>query len=114
VKLSRFAEGIAFNFDSSPLIVLTPPFISPNDYVKLILRLLSRNIFRSRAVLAALRFDGARMAQVQCVRCGNLGEPITEPLYLGKLETLVKGNICAACWAEWVKMRVMVINEYQV
>ena len=54
------------------------------------------------------------MAQVQCVRCGNLGEPITEPLYLGKLETLVKGNICSACWAEWVKMRVMVINEYQV
>ena len=54
------------------------------------------------------------MAQVQCVRCGNLGEPITEPLYLGKLETLVKGSICAACWGEWVKMRVMVINEYQV
>jgi Fe-S cluster biosynthesis and repair protein YggX len=54
------------------------------------------------------------MAQVQCVRCGNLGDPITEPLYLGKLETLVKSNICAACWGEWVKMRVMVINEYQV
>ena len=54
------------------------------------------------------------MAQVQCVRCGNLGEPITEPLYPGKLETTVKGSICAACWAEWVKMRVMVINEYQV
>ena len=54
------------------------------------------------------------MAQVQCVRCGNLGDPITEPLYLGKLETLVKSSICAACWGEWVKMRVMVINEYQV
>ncbi len=54
------------------------------------------------------------MAQVQCVRCGNLGDAIVEPIYLGKLEPHVKANICAACWAEWVKMRVMVINEYQV
>src|SRR2546426_2917780 len=54
------------------------------------------------------------MAQVQCIRCGNQGEAITEPLFLGKLETQVKANICAPCWAEWVKMRVMVINEYHV
>src|SRR6059036_2469789 len=54
------------------------------------------------------------MAQVQCVRCGNQGEAITEPLFLGKLETQVKANICAPCWGEWVKMRVMVINEYHV
>jgi len=54
------------------------------------------------------------MAQVQCVRCNNTGESITEPLYLGKLETQIKASICAPCWAEWVKMRVMVINEYQV
>ena len=54
------------------------------------------------------------MAQVQCVRCDNLGEGITEPLYLGKLESQVKAKVCAACWAEWVKMRVMVINEYHV
>jgi Fe-S cluster biosynthesis and repair protein YggX len=54
------------------------------------------------------------MAQVQCIRCNNLGEPITEPLFLGKLEGQVKSSICAACWGEWVKMRVMVINEYRV
>lgn len=54
------------------------------------------------------------MQEVQCVRCGNLGDPITEPLYLGKLESQIKAKVCAACWAEWVKMRVMVINEYQV
>lgn len=54
------------------------------------------------------------MAQVQCVRCNNLGEQITETLYLGKLESQIKSIICAACWAEWVKMRVMVINEYHV
>ncbi len=54
------------------------------------------------------------MARVQCIRCNNPGEGITEPLYLGRLESQVKANICAACWAEWVKMRVMVINEYHV
>ena len=54
------------------------------------------------------------MAQVQCIRCGNQGEAISEPLYLGKLEPQVKACICAPCWAEWVKMRVMVINEYRV
>src|SRR5919197_3308306 len=54
------------------------------------------------------------MPLVQCVRCGNQGDSIAEPLFLGKLETQVKANICAPCWAEWVKMRVMVINEYHV
>jgi len=54
------------------------------------------------------------MTQIQCVRCGNPGEEIAGPLYLGRLESEVKKSICAACWAEWVKMRVMVINEYQV
>ena len=54
------------------------------------------------------------MPQVHCVRCGNQGDAIAEPLFLGRLETQVKANICAPCWAEWVKMRVMVINEYHV
>jgi Fe-S cluster biosynthesis and repair protein YggX len=69
--------------------------------------------FPSKAVLESRGRDPG-MAQVQCVRCSNQGEAITEPLFLGKLETQVKANICAPCWAEWVKMRVMVINEYHV
>src|SRR6266702_869503 len=69
--------------------------------------------FPSKAMLESRRRDPG-MAQVQCVRCGNQGEAITEPLFLGKLETQVKANISAPCWAEWVKMRVMVINEYHV
>jgi len=54
------------------------------------------------------------MAQVHCVRCDNPGDAISEPLYLGKLEPQVKAAICVPCWAEWAKMRVMVINEYRV
>ena len=54
------------------------------------------------------------MTQVQCVKCGKAGDPITDPLYLGRMEGEVKSNVCRSCWKEWEGMRVMVINEYQV
>jgi len=54
------------------------------------------------------------VAEVQCVKCGKPGEPITDPLYLGRLEAEVKSKVCTACWRQWEGMRVMVINEYQV
>ena len=54
------------------------------------------------------------MAEVSCVTCGQTGEAITTPLFLGKLEAEVKSNVCADCWKKWEGMRVMVINEYQV
>jgi Fe-S cluster biosynthesis and repair protein YggX len=54
------------------------------------------------------------MTEVQCVKCGKPGEPITDPLYLGRLEAEVKSKVCKACWRQWEGMRVMVINEYQV
>ena len=54
------------------------------------------------------------MAQVQCVTCGQAGEPITDPLFMGKLETEIKSKVCKPCWKKWESMRVMVINEYQV
>lgn len=54
------------------------------------------------------------MAEVQCVKCGKAGEPITDPLFLGRLEGQIKANVCKPCWREWEGMKVMVINEYQV
>lgn len=54
------------------------------------------------------------MAEVSCVTCGQTGEAITSPLFLGKLEAEVKSKVCAGCWKKWEGMRVMVINEYQV
>jgi Fe-S cluster biosynthesis and repair protein YggX len=56
----------------------------------------------------------ADMAEVACVTCGQTGEAITAPLFLGKLEAEIKAKVCAACWKKWEGMRVMVINEYQV
>lgn len=61
--------------------------------------------------------EGIQMAQVQCVKCGQTGEQMTEPLYLGKLEAEVKSNVCKNCWHEWNgpgKVKTMLINEYQI
>ena len=54
------------------------------------------------------------MAEVACVTCGQTGEAISSPLFLGKLETEIKAKVCLSCWKKWEGMRVMVINEYQV
>lgn len=51
---------------------------------------------------------------VRCVKCGKEGEPITAPLFMGRLETEIKAKVCQPCWKEWEGMRVMVINEYQI
>lgn len=54
------------------------------------------------------------MADVQCVTCGQVGETITDTLFMGKLESEIKAKVCKPCWKKWEGMRVMVINEYQV
>ena len=54
------------------------------------------------------------MAEIACVTCGQTGEAITAPLFLGKLEAEIKAKVCTGCWKKWEGMRVMVINEYQV
>ncbi len=54
------------------------------------------------------------MVQVQCVKCEKEGEAITDPLFLGRMESEIKSKICKSCWKEWEGMKVMVINEYQV
>lgn len=51
---------------------------------------------------------------VHCVKCGKEGEPITAPLFMGRLEAEIKAKVCQPCWKEWENMRVMVINEYQI
>ena len=54
------------------------------------------------------------MSQIQCVKCGQAGEPITDPLFMGRLESEIKSKICKNCWKQWEGMKVMVINEYQI
>jgi Fe-S cluster biosynthesis and repair protein YggX len=63
---------------------------------------------------ASLKGGLSHMTEVQCVTCGQAGEPITDPLFMGKLEAEIKSKVCKPCWKKWESMRVMVINEYQV
>ena len=57
------------------------------------------------------------MAEIQCLRCEQAAEMITEPMFMGKLEEELKNNVCGVCWNEWNKPgggKTMVINEYQL
>ena len=50
----------------------------------------------------------------QCSKCGKPGDAVKDPLYMGKIEPLIKANVCLPCWTEWTNMRVMVINELRL
>ncbi len=57
------------------------------------------------------------MAEIQCLKCEQTVERMTEPLFLGKLEEEVKNHTCQNCWNEWNKpggVKTMVINEYHL
>ncbi len=55
------------------------------------------------------------MAQdVLCKRCGTEAPPSSDVLYGGKLGDEIRDHVCAACWDEWLKMEVMVINELRL
>ncbi len=57
------------------------------------------------------------MAEIQCLKCEQTAEKMTEPLFLGKTEEEIKNNTCQGCWTEWNKpggVKTMVINEYHL
>lgn len=57
------------------------------------------------------------MPEIQCLKCGQTSEPITENLFMGKLEEEIKQHVCPKCWDEWARpggVKTMVINEYQL
>ncbi len=43
------------------------------------------------------------MAEIQCLKCEQKAEMMTENLFLGKLEQEIKTNVCQTCWTEWNK-----------
>ncbi len=57
------------------------------------------------------------MAQIHCCKCDKDGDPITDNLFMGKLEAEIKEKVCQPCWNEWAGpggTKTMVINEYQL
>lgn len=51
---------------------------------------------------------------VTCVRCGQTAAPHHDIPFSGAIGDEIRGNICASCWEEWLKMEVMVINELRL
>ncbi len=55
------------------------------------------------------------MAQVQCLRCGQLAPGIPEEKpYPGEIGKAIAEHVCLACWDAWKKFSVNVINDYKL
>jgi len=53
-------------------------------------------------------------ASVECVRCGRTAPAAANIGYSGTLGEEITSKICDACWNEWQRAEVMVINELRL
>ncbi len=51
---------------------------------------------------------------ITCSRCGNAGEAMPQPPMPTALGAEIQRNVCPACWQEWLRTQVMLINEYRL
>ena len=55
------------------------------------------------------------MAVLKCSRCGQEKKASqTRRFYTGEVKEQLKAHACQDCWEEWVKMQIMLINEYRL
>ena len=54
------------------------------------------------------------MPDVTCRRCGETRTALARPPMPGALGATLQGSVCAACWEEWTRAEVMVINELRL
>ena len=52
------------------------------------------------------------MATVECGRCDETKEHLTEPPVGGELGDTIVQRICADCWGEWRETSARLINHY--
>ena len=52
------------------------------------------------------------MPDITCVRCGLTREPQPFPPFPTPLGQRLFQDICATCWAEWLKFQQQLINHY--
>lgn len=51
---------------------------------------------------------------VACTRCGADGPALERAPFGGRLGAEIFARVCAACWSEWRRVEVMVINELRL
>lgn len=55
------------------------------------------------------------MRIIQCSRCGNEKEAIEKTaFYQGEVRGRLLAHACQDCWSEWIRMQIMLINEYRL
>jgi Fe-S cluster biosynthesis and repair protein YggX len=54
------------------------------------------------------------MAEVLCSRCGKTAPGLSEPPFRNELGNTVLNKVCAACWQEWIRSQLMIMNEYRL
>lgn len=55
------------------------------------------------------------MAEITCSRCGQTKAPVRKTaFYRGEVREKLLAHACQDCWDEWVKMQIMLINEYRL
>ena len=52
------------------------------------------------------------MPEIQCVRCGQVGEQLAKPPLRNELGTRVHESICRDCWDLWLKFQTALINHH--
>lgn len=52
------------------------------------------------------------MAEIECVRCGEVGEQMARPPLKTELGERVHASICRSCWDEWLAYQTALINHY--
>ena len=52
---------------------------------------------------------------ITCSRCGEKKEAITKTaFYTGDVGVQLKAHACVDCWQDWLKMQIMIVNEYRL
>jgi Fe-S cluster biosynthesis and repair protein YggX len=50
----------------------------------------------------------------KCQKCDRTGPRLERPPYPGELGQEITETICKVCWPDWLRVQMMVINEYRV
>jgi Fe-S cluster biosynthesis and repair protein YggX len=51
---------------------------------------------------------------ILCARCGETSPGVENPSFPGPVGAELRARTCRKCWAEWLNLEVMVINELQL
>jgi len=54
------------------------------------------------------------MIEVQCSKCGNVAPGLEQAPFKNELGEVILKNVCGACWQEWLRAQLMIMNEYRL